>query len=133
MIWDPTEAVANQCSWFLVSPFFGLGIKHTLEPLQADLGVGISRFGARIVPSRGGKRGPVASMGGGWPNNHGEQRPTVRRYALDRSHRRSLDSRASIFSPVILTYKDFDGAWHGQHHSSLIHVIDILGQDSWIF
>jgi hypothetical protein len=43
----------------------GLGIKYTLKPLQADLGVGISRFGARIVPSRGGERGPVASMGGG--------------------------------------------------------------------
>jgi len=57
------EAVAYQHPWFTISPFFGLGIKHTLEPLQADLGVGISSFGARIMPSRGGVRGPVGSMG----------------------------------------------------------------------
>ena len=65
------KAVTNQHSWFLVSLSFGLGIKHTLDPLQANLRVRVSRFGARIVPSRGTERGPVASMGGGWPNNHG--------------------------------------------------------------
>ena len=64
------EAVTNQYSWFLVSLSFGLGIKHTLEPFQAKLGVGVSRFGARIVLTRSGERGPVASMSGGWPNNH---------------------------------------------------------------
>jgi len=64
------EGVTNQHPWFLVSLSFGLGIKHTLKPLQANLRVGASRFGARIVPSRGGQRGPVASMGGGWPNDH---------------------------------------------------------------
>ena len=64
------EAVTNQYPWFLVSLSFSLGIKHMLEPLQADLGVGISRFRARIVPSRGGECGLVASMGSGWPNNH---------------------------------------------------------------
>jgi hypothetical protein len=42
-----------------------LGIKHALEPLQANLGVGVPRFRERIVPSRGGERGPVASMGSG--------------------------------------------------------------------
>jgi len=84
-----------------------------LKPLQADLGVGISRFGARILPSGGGERGPVASMGGGWPNNHRCQIPTVSADALDRSHRCSLDSRASVVSYVVLTYQDFDGAWHG--------------------
>jgi hypothetical protein len=26
------EAVLYQHPWFLVSPFFGLGIKHTLKP-----------------------------------------------------------------------------------------------------
>jgi len=36
---------------------------NTLEPLQADLGVGVSSFGARLMPSRGGVRGPVGSMG----------------------------------------------------------------------
>lgn len=57
------EAVANQNAWLLMRPLFGLGIEHTFELLQADLGVGISRFRARIMPSRGGIRGPVASMG----------------------------------------------------------------------
>ena len=59
------EAVKNQHPWLLVSLSSSLGIKYTLKPLQADLGVGISRFGARIVPSRGGERGLVASMGSG--------------------------------------------------------------------
>ena len=40
------EAVPYQHSWFLVSSFFGLGIKYTLELLQADVGVGKSRLGA---------------------------------------------------------------------------------------
>jgi hypothetical protein len=64
------ETVTNQHPWLLVSLSSSLGIKHALEPLQANLGVGVPRFGARIVPSRGGERGPFASMGSGWPNNH---------------------------------------------------------------
>jgi len=64
------EAVTNQYPGFLVSLFSRLGIKHALEPLQADLGVGVPRFGARIVPSRGGERGLVASMGSSRPDNH---------------------------------------------------------------
>jgi hypothetical protein len=59
------ETVTNQHQGFLVSLSSRLGIKHALELLQADLGVGIPRFGAGIVPSRGGERGPVASMGSG--------------------------------------------------------------------
>ncbi len=64
------KAITDQYPWSLVSLSFSLGIKHTLEPLQANLGVGISRFGARIVLSRGRECGPVASMGSGWPNYH---------------------------------------------------------------
>ena len=52
-------------------------------------------------------RGPVGSMGYGWPYYHRFQTLTVRTYALDGSHRRSLDTRAS--SPVVLADKDFDG------------------------
>jgi hypothetical protein len=65
-----SKAVTNQHSWFLLSLFFSLRIKHTLKLLQADLGVGVPRFGARIVPSRGGERSPVASMSSGWLNDH---------------------------------------------------------------
>jgi len=64
------ETVTNQHPWLLVSLSSSLGIKHALKPLQADLGVGVPRFGARIMPSRGGERGPVASMGSSWPDDH---------------------------------------------------------------
>jgi hypothetical protein len=59
------------------------------------------------MPSGGGERDPVASMGGVWPNNHGVEISTVSTDAVN------LNSRASIFSPVILTYKHLNGAWHG--------------------
>jgi hypothetical protein len=39
-------------------------------PSLANLGVGVPRFRACIVPSRGRERGSVALMGSGWPNNH---------------------------------------------------------------
>jgi hypothetical protein len=41
-----------------------------LELLQADLGVGVPRFGACIVPSRGRECSLVALMGSGWLNDH---------------------------------------------------------------
>ena len=55
------------------------------------------------MPSRGRVRGPVASMCCGWPDDHWEERPTVCRYALDRSHRRPLNTRASVVSRFVLT------------------------------
>jgi hypothetical protein len=64
------EAVGNQHPWLLVSSLLSFGMKYTLELLEANLRVGISRFGARILLSRGRERGPVASMGSGWPNDH---------------------------------------------------------------
>jgi hypothetical protein len=64
------KAVTNQYPGFLVSLFSRLGIKNALELLQADLRVSVPRFGARIVPSRGGERGPVASIGCSWPDDH---------------------------------------------------------------
>lgn len=57
------ETIANQNAWLLMRVCSDLRIEHTFEPLQADLRVGVSRFGARIMSSRGGVRGPVASMG----------------------------------------------------------------------
>jgi hypothetical protein len=55
VIWDPTKAVADQDAWFLISSFFGFRIKYTLELLEAGHRVGITRVGARILPSRGRK------------------------------------------------------------------------------
>jgi hypothetical protein len=66
----PSETVTNQHPWLLVSLFSSLGIEYALELLQADLGVGIPRFGARVVLSRGGEHGLVVSMGSGWPDNY---------------------------------------------------------------
>lgn len=65
-----SKAVTDQDAWFLVSHFSGLGIEHTLEPLEANLGVGVSRFRACIVPSGGGECSPITSVGGGWPYDH---------------------------------------------------------------
>jgi len=47
---DPMRpaAVAYQYWWFPVSSFFGLGIKNTLEPLQADLGSSVSGLESAI-------------------------------------------------------------------------------------
>jgi hypothetical protein len=56
------KAVTNQHAWFLVSTSFRLWIKHTLEPLKANFRVGISRFGAYIVLSRGRKYSPITSV-----------------------------------------------------------------------
>ena len=97
------KAVTNQHAWFLVSTSFCLWIKHTLEPLKADFGVGISRFGACIVLSRGAKCSPVASVGNSWPDNHWQQRPTGCTYTLDGSYHRPLDPGASVVSRIILT------------------------------
>jgi hypothetical protein len=127
-----SKAVADQDAWFLISSLFGFEIKYTLKPLQADLRVSISRVGAYILPSRGRKRGPIASMGTRWPDDHWIQIPTITTNALDCSHGCALNSRTSIVSLIMLTYKDFDGAWHREHHSSLVHIIYVLRQDIWI-
>ena len=53
------EAVTNKDPWLLIRSVFSLGIKHTFDPLQADLGVGVSRLGTHKMPSRGGVRSPL--------------------------------------------------------------------------
>ena len=63
-----SKAVADQDASSLVSSFFNFGIKYTLKTFEANYKVGISRVGARILPSRGRKSGPVTSMGCGWPD-----------------------------------------------------------------
>jgi hypothetical protein len=65
-----SKAIADQDASSLVSLFFGFGIKYTLELLEADYRVGITRVGARILPSRGRKRGLVTSIGTRWPDYH---------------------------------------------------------------
>ena|ERR1700722_11262355 len=97
------------------------GFKHKLKPLQADLGVGVSTVGVRIMLSRSGVRAPVGSMAGSWPDYKGIKTPTVRTYVLDGSHCRSLNTRASIASLVVLTDKNFDRVELGEHDASLVH------------
>ena len=121
------EAVINEYPWFLISLDFGLGVKHTLNPLQADLEVSISRLGAHIMLSRSGKCGLLTSMGCGWPNNHGKKRPTIGRNAFDRSHHFPFNTRASVRPRVVLTYQDLHRAKHAQYDTSFIHIVDISG------
>jgi hypothetical protein len=92
------EAVINQSPRLLIRPLFRLGIKHELDPVQADLGIGISRLGACKMPSRGRVRGPCASMGCRWRDDQWIERPTVSRNALDRGHHCPLNTCVSISS-----------------------------------
>jgi hypothetical protein len=65
-------------------------------------------------------------MGGSWPNNYRFQVLIVNINILDRSHRRSLNTRAFIVSRIILTYKDFNGTGYRKYDSDLIYIINIL-------
>jgi hypothetical protein len=56
------EAIAHKYPWVSVGSFFSLGVKYKFEPLQADIGVGVSTVGVRIVPPRSGVRYPVGSV-----------------------------------------------------------------------
>ncbi len=105
-----SKAIADQDASSLISSLSSFRIKYTLKPLEANYRVGITRVGARILPSRGGKCGPATSMGARRPNYHRVQIPTIATNAFDRSHGCALDSRTSIITSVMLTYQDFDRA-----------------------
>jgi len=124
-----TEAVTYQHPWFLVGSCLGLGVKYTFDPLQADLGVVISSFGAGIMPSRGIERRSVASMGRRRPNDHWFQRLTRRTCTFYGSHHSALDTCTSVVPPVIFADKDLGGALHREHDARLVHVVHILGND----
>ena len=64
------EAITNKDPWLLIRSVFSLGIKHTFDPLQADLRVGVSRLGTRKMLSGGRVRGPYTPMGYGWPDDY---------------------------------------------------------------
>jgi hypothetical protein len=106
------KAVTNKDSWLLIRSVFCLGVKHTFNPLQANLRVGISRLGTREMPSGGRVRRPCAPMGCSWPDDYRKERPTVCRDTLDRSYHCPFDTYSSVSSRVVLTYKDFKGAEH---------------------
>jgi hypothetical protein len=74
---------------------------------------------------------PVGSMGGRWPNYHWSQIPTIAAHAFYGCHSGTLDTRTSIVSLVILTYKDFHRAELGKHHPCLVHVVPVLLTDVW--
>jgi len=60
--WAHQCDISYQNLWFVVSPFFDLGIKYKLEPLQADIEVCISTIGVRIMPSRSRIHSPITSI-----------------------------------------------------------------------
>ena len=123
------EIILYQYRWFLISPFFGLGIKYTLKPLQANIGISESRFGVYIEPARSRIYNPITSMGHSRPDYHRVQTPTVGGNTFDSSYHRPLDARTSVALCVILTNKDFDRVEHAQHDPRFVHVIDILRQN----
>jgi hypothetical protein len=58
-----SKAIADQDASSLISSFFSFRIKYTLKPLKANHRVSITRVRARILLSRGRKRGPVTLIG----------------------------------------------------------------------
>jgi hypothetical protein len=77
-----SESVADQHSWLTVCSILSLGVEDPLQPFQANLGISIPGFGARILPPRRLKCGPITLMGGGRPYDHRCKRPTVPAYTL---------------------------------------------------
>ena len=71
-------------------------------------------------------------MGIHWPDYHRVQIPTIATNTFDCDYKCAFDSRTSIVSLVILTYKDFNKAWHKQYYSSIVHDICVLDKDSLI-
>lgn len=65
-------------------------------------------------------------MGSGGLDDYRIQIPTVSTDAFNGSHSCTLNACTSILSLIMLTNKDLNRAEHGQHDSSLVHIIDIL-------
>ena len=120
------KAILYKHPWFFISSFSSLGIKHALEPLQADIGVSKARFRARIQPTRGGVRSPVISISSSRPVYYRVQTPTVGGNIFDSSYRRPFNTCTSIASRIVLTDKYFDRVKYTQYNSHLVHVIDVL-------
>lgn len=127
-----SEAIVDYYAWFLISLFFGLEIKYKLEPLQADIGVGVSTVRVRIVPSRSGVRHPVSSVSRRGPDYHRVQVSTNGTYMFDGCDRRAFHTRTPVASLVVLAKKNFNRVELGKHDTSLIHVIHILWKNSRI-
>jgi hypothetical protein len=63
------KAIADKNPRLTIRSRFGKRVKHMLNPVQTNFGVGISSFGAGEVSSRGGVRGPGASMRDSGPDD----------------------------------------------------------------
>jgi hypothetical protein len=100
-----TEAIADQYTRLTVSAIPRLRIEYLAKPFEAYLRVGISGFRVSVVPAGSRKRGPITPMSGSWPDDHRRQAPPVCTNALDGSHGRALDLRASVRSRVITAYE----------------------------
>jgi hypothetical protein len=98
------EAITDKYTWLAVSSLLCLWIKHTCEPLQANVRVGVPSLRAGVLPPRSRECGPVAPVSRGWPDDHRVQIPTVAANAFDRSDYCAFDTRTSIDLHVILTY-----------------------------
>lgn len=70
-------AVPDQYSWSSARSQLGKGIEYVLNPVEADLRVGISGTGAGKMPSRSRVCGPCNSMCHGGPYYERLLRPSV--------------------------------------------------------
>jgi hypothetical protein len=97
------KAIIDQDSRSIIRPGSCLRVKYTLNPVQADGGVGISSFGTGKVPSRDGVSHLGASMCGCWLNDERMERPTVYGDTFDRRDQSPLNTRSFIVQ-IVLTY-----------------------------
>lgn len=65
-----SKAAKNQNAWSPIGTFLSLIVKYTLELLQADVRVSISRFIARILPSRRREHSLITSISSSQLNDY---------------------------------------------------------------
>jgi hypothetical protein len=106
------KAIKDQYTGSPISMFLSLKVRYTLEPLQVNIRVDVSRLIARIPRSRSRKGSLVTSIGSSRLNDHKVQIPTISANTLHSSNYSLLYARASIVLFITLTYKDFCRAKH---------------------
>nr|POE88278.1 hypothetical protein CFP56_11507 [Quercus suber] len=100
--------------------------KQNSKTSRADLRVHVTRLGTCVVPTRRRRGSPVATVRGSWPNDHRTQVTPCRADAFNGRYGKALDVSASAVACIGSIYERLYGAKHGQHHSSLTHIVTVL-------
>ena len=96
------KAITDQDSRPVIYPSLCLRIKYTLNPGQANGGVGIFSLGTGKVPSRSEVSRPGASMSSCWPDDERMERPTVCGDTFDCCDQSPLDTCSSVTEIVLI-------------------------------